>query len=126
MFLVGAMFSYYVVTPFGFEFLITFGAENFTPYINIEDYVGFFSKFLIGFGIAFELPIVIMFLAKMGLVTDQSLKDFFKFAILIIFVVSAILTPPDVLTQLLMAVPLITLYAISIYIAKIINPHIED
>jgi sec-independent protein translocase protein TatC len=126
MFLVGAMFSYYIVTPFGFKFLIAFGSENFTPYINIEDYVGFFSKIMVGFGIAFELPIFILFLSLMGLVTDKGLKDFFKYAILIIFVVSAILTPPDVLTQFLMAGPLIVLYGISILIAKMINPHSED
>jgi sec-independent protein translocase protein TatC len=126
MFLLGAMFAYYVVTPFGFEFLIAFGSENFTPYINIEDYVGFFSKIMIGFGLAFELPIFILFLALMGLVTDKGLKDFFKYAILIIFVVAAILTPPDVLTQLLMAGPLILLYGASIIIAKFINPHIEE
>lgn len=126
MFAIGSLFAYYVVTPFGFEFLIAFGSQNFTPYINIEDYLGFFMKFMIGFGIAFELPIFIMFLAKMELVTDKSLKDFFKYAILIIFILSAILTPPDVLTQMLMAGPIILLYGISILIAKIINPHIKD
>jgi sec-independent protein translocase protein TatC len=126
MFAIGSLFAYYIVIPFGFEFLIAFGSENFTPYINIEDYVGFFTKFLFGFGIAFELPIIIMFLAIMGLVTDKSLKDFFKYAVLIIFIFSAILTPPDVLTQMLMALPLIILYGASIIIAKIINPHEED
>jgi len=126
MFVLGAMFAYYVVTPFGFEFLIAFGSENFTPYINIEDYVGFFSKIMFGFGLAFELPIFILFLALMGLVTDKGLKEFFKYAILIIFVVAAILTPPDVLTQLLMAGPLILLYGASIIIAKFINPYIEE
>jgi len=126
MFAVGSLFAYYIVIPFGFEFLIAFGSANFTPYINIEDYVGFFTKFLVGFGIAFELPIIIMFLAIMGLVTDKSLKDFFKYAVLIIFIFSAILTPPDVLTQMLMAMPLIILYGASIIIAKFINPHEED
>jgi len=126
MFAIGSLFAYYIVTPFGFEFLIAFGAQNFTPYINIEDYIGFFSKIMFGFGVAFELPIFIMFLAIMGLVTDKSLKEFFKYAVLIIFIFSAILTPPDVLTQMLMAGPLIFLYGISIIIAKIINPHSED
>jgi len=126
MFLVGTLFAYYIVTPFGFEFLLSFGTFAFTQYINIEDYVGFFTKILFGFGIAFELPIVTMFLAIMGLVTDKSLKDFFKFAIVIIFVVSALLTPPDVMTQLLMAGPLTILYGVSIVIAKIINPHKEE
>jgi sec-independent protein translocase protein TatC len=126
MFALGSVFAYYVVVPFGFEFLIAFGSENFIPYINIEDYVGFFIKFVIGFGIAFELPIFVMFLARMGLVTDRTLIDFFRYAVLLIFIFSAILTPPDVLTQFLMALPLVFLYAISILIAKSINPAKDD
>lgn len=123
MFLIGAAFAYYVVTPFGFEFLIAFGSSNFIPYINIEDYVGFFSKIMFGFGLAFELPIVTLFLAKLGLVTDQSLKGFFKYAVIIIFIVAALLTPPDILTQTLMAIPLVILYGVSIIIAKFVNPY---
>ncbi len=126
MFLVGVLFAYYVVTPFGFQFLITFGSFLYTPLINIEDYVGFFTKIMMGFGIAFELPVFAYFLALLGLVTDQTLKDFFKYAVLIIFVLAALLTPPDVLTQLLMAAPLILLYGVSIYIVRAVNPHIED
>jgi len=126
MFFVGIIFAYYVVTPFGFQFLITFGSFLYTPLINIEDYVGFFTKIMMGFGIAFELPVFAYFLALLGLVTDKSLKDFFKYAVLIIFVLAALLTPPDVLTQLLMAAPLIVLYGVSILIVKAVNPHIEN
>ncbi len=123
MFLVGVLFAYYVVTPFGFQFLITFGSFLYTPLINIEDYVGFFTKIMIGFGLAFELPVFSFFLAKLGLITDKSLKDFFKYAIVIIFIVAALLTPPDVLTQMLMAGPLILLYGLSIYIVSLVNPY---
>ena len=126
MFLVGVLFAYYIVTPFGFQFLITFGSFLYTPLINIEDYVGFFTKIMMGFGIAFELPVIAYFLALLGLVTDKTLKDFFKYAVLIIFVVASLLTPPDVLTQLLMAAPLILLYGLSILIVRMVNPHIED
>jgi sec-independent protein translocase protein TatC len=126
MFAVGVLFAYYVVTPFGFQFLITFGSFLYTPLINIEDYVGFFTKIMMGFGIAFELPVFAYFLALLGLVTDQTLKDFFKYAVVLIFILAALLTPPDVLTQLLMATPLILLYGISILIVRIVNPHIED
>jgi sec-independent protein translocase protein TatC len=115
-----------VVTPFGFQFLITFGSFLYTPLINIEDYVGFFTKIMMGFGIAFELPVFAYFLALLGLVTDQTLKDFFKYAVLIIFVLAALLTPPDVLTQLLMAAPLVLLYGLSIFIVRAVNPHKED
>jgi len=126
MFFIGVIFAYYVVTPFGFQFLITFGSFLYTPLINIEDYVGFFTKIMLGFGVAFELPVFAYFLAVLGLVTDKTLKDFFKYAVVIIFVLASLLTPPDILTQLLMAAPLIILYGISILIVKAVNPHEED
>ena len=122
MFIVGVLFAYYVVTPFGFDFLITFGSFKFTPLINIEDYVGFFTKIMFGFGLAFELPIFAYFLALLGLVDDKQMMAFFKYAIVIIFIVAALLTPPDVLTQLLMAGPLLVLYGVSIIIVKFVNP----
>jgi len=122
MFIVGVLFAYYIVTPFGFDFLITFGSFKFTPLINIEDYVGFFTKIMFGFGIAFELPVFAYFLALLGLVNDKQMIAFFKYAIVIIFIVAALLTPPDVLTQMLMAGPLIILYGFSILIVKMVNP----
>ena len=122
MFLVGVLFAYYVVTPFGFDFLITFGSFKFTPLINIEDYVGFFTKILFGFGLAFELPVFAYFLALLGLVDDRQMISFFKYAVVLIFIVAALLTPPDVLTQMLMAGPLIILYGLSILIVKAVNP----
>ena len=122
MFLVGVLFAYYVVTPFGFDFLITFGSFKFTPLINIEDYVGFFTKIMFGFGLAFELPVFAYFLALLGLVDDRQMVNFFKYAVVLIFITAALLTPPDVLTQLLMAGPLIILYGLSILIVKAVNP----
>ncbi len=122
MFAIGVLFAYYIVTPFGFQFLITFGSFLYTPLINIEDYVGFFTKILLGFGIAFELPVVAYFLGMLGLITDRTLIRFFKYAIVMIFILAALLTPPDVLTQVLMAAPLIILYGASIVILKFVNP----
>ena len=122
MFITGVPFAYYVVTPFGFDFLITFGSFKFTPLINIEDYVGFFTKIMFGFGLAFQLPVFAYFLALLGLVNDKQMMAFFKYAVVIIFIVAALLTPPDVLTQLLMAGPLIILYGFSILIVKAVNP----
>jgi sec-independent protein translocase protein TatC len=128
MFAVGSMFAYYVVVPYGFEFLVNFGSTVVTVLPSIGKYVTFFTKLLIGFGIAFELPVVTFFFAKIGLWSDESLKGFFKYAIVLIFITSAILTPPDVVTQFLMAIPLILLYGVSILIAKAVNPEdpIED
>ena len=126
MFAIGVAFAYYVVTPFGFDFLITFGSFKFTPLINIEDYVGFFTKIMFGFGLAFELPVFAYFLGLLGLVNDKQMIAFFKYAVIIIFVVAALLTPPDVLTQLLMAGPLIILYGVSILLVKMVNPADDD
>jgi len=122
MFLIGSSFCYYVVIPFGFDFLINFGAQLFTALPSIGEYVSFFTKLLLGFGLAFELPVVTFFLAAMGLVTDQTLIGFFRYALVLIFLLSALLTPPDLLTQFLMAGPMILLYGVSILIAKKINP----
>lgn len=126
MFTIGVLFAYYIVTPFGFQFLITFGSFLYTPLIDIEDYVGFFTKILLGFGIAFELPVVAYFLGLIGLITDQTLIRFFRYAIVMIFILAALLTPPDVLTQALMAAPLILLYGASIIILKFVNPEKPD
>lgn len=126
MFAMGVAFAYYVVTPIGFTFLITFGSATFTPLINIEDYVGFFTKIMFGFGIAFELPIFAYFLALIGVITDRTLIDFFRYAIVLIFIIAALLSPPDVLSQLLMAFPLIILYGFSILIVKYVNPAPKD
>jgi sec-independent protein translocase protein TatC len=122
MFGLGVLFAYYIVTPFGFDFLITFGSFKFTPLINIEDYVGFFTKIMFGFGVAFELPVFAYFLALLGMINDRQMIAFFKYAVIIIFIVAALLTPPDVLTQLLMAGPLIILYGLSILIVRMVNP----
>jgi len=126
MFLIGASFAYYVVVPFGFEFLVNFGNTVVSVMPSIGKYVSFFTKLLFGFGLAFELPVFTFFLAIIGLVTDRTLKDFFKYAVVLIFVVSALLTPPDIITQFLMAGPLILLYGVSIYIAKAFNPEVKD
>lgn len=122
MFLMGASFAYYVVVPFGFEFLVNFGNTIVTVTPRIGEYVGFFTKIMVGFGISFELPVITFFFAVLGLVDDESLKGFFKYAVVIIFIIASLLTPPDVITQLLMAGPMILLYGVSILIARAVNP----
>lgn len=86
----------------------------------------FLLNLMVGFGISFELPVITFFLAKIGLITDRTLKEYFKYAIVFIFVLAAILTPPDVLSQFLMAIPLVLLYGLSIMIAKMVNPYKES
>ncbi|HIP29422.1 MAG TPA: twin-arginine translocase subunit TatC [Sulfurospirillum arcachonense] len=126
MFLMGASFCYYIVVPLGFDFLINFGAQLFKALPSIGEYVSFFTKLLFGFGLAFELPVITFFFAKLGFVTDKSLISFFRYAIIIIFLVAALLTPPDLLTQFLMAGPLIILYGVSILVARAVNPDLGE
>ncbi len=126
MFLIGAAFSYYVVFPFIIEYLATFGSDVFAANISASSYVSFFTRLILGFGVAFELPVLAYFLAKVGLITDASLKAYFKYAIVVIFIVAAIITPPDVVSQIFMALPLVGLYGLSILIAKMVNPAPKD
>jgi len=123
MFLLGASFAYYVVIPLGFEFLWMFAGNLVNFLQTLDEYIGIFTKILFGFGVAFELPVILFFLGVLGLVNDRNLKDFFGYAVLIIFVFAALLTPPDVITQLLMAGPLILLYGLSIIIVRMVNPY---
>jgi len=126
MFAVGAAFCYYFVVPVGFSFLINFGGTLFQALPSIGDYVGFFTKIVVAFGISFELPVVTFFLAKIGMITDESLKRFFRYAVVGIFIFAAIMTPPDVLSQFMLAIPLIGLYSLSILIDKMVNPASKD
>ncbi|MFO7597231.1 MAG: twin-arginine translocase subunit TatC [Desulfocurvibacter africanus] len=118
-FTVGALFGYFVVFPFGFEFFASYSTDKivFTP--KLSEYLSFSLKLLFAFGVVFELPLVIFFLARLGLVTAQGLRRVRKYAILVIFIVAAILTPPDVFTQTLMAGPMILLYELGIIVAHL-------
>lgn len=119
LFVGGALFGYFVVFPFGFKFFLGFANESIQALPSVKQYFSFAVKLLFAFGIVFELPVVVFFLAKMGLVTPDFLKRKRKYALLLTFVMAAILTPPDVITQLMMAGPLILLYEIGIIIARV-------
>lgn len=110
----GALFGYFIVFPFGFEFFLRFGTDVIKPFPSMREYLSFSSTLLLAFGIVFELPLILTFLAKLGIVNTQFLKKNRKYAILLIFIVAAILTPPDAMTQIMMALPLMVLYEISI------------
>jgi len=115
----GALFGYFIVFPYGFDFLLGFATENLRPLPSMKEYLSFSAKLLIAFGFVFELPLVLTFLARLGLVTVPFLKKNRKYALLLFFVGSALLTPPDVVTQIMMSVPLMILYEISIIGARI-------
>jgi sec-independent protein translocase protein TatC len=115
----GAFFGYFIVFPFGFKFFLGFASEIIRPLPSMREYLGFASKLLLAFGLVFELPLIITFLAKLGMVSVSFLKKNRKYALLLFFIGAAILTPPDVVTQIMMALPLILLYEISIIGARI-------
>lgn len=128
LFCTGAVFCYFIVLPTVCEFLLGYssanlGSANVTllPELTMRDYFDFAKKLLVGFGLIFELPLIISVMAVMGLVTHRSLWKFNRWAILLSFVVSAALTPPDIYSQLFMSGPLIVLYNISIILAFFIT-----
>ena len=125
-FLGGAFFGYFIVFPFGFKFFLGFASDSIRPMPSMKEYLTFATKLLLAFGVVFELPIVITFMARLGIVSVDFLKKNRKYALLLFFVFSAILTPPDVITQLMMAFPLMILYEISIIGAKIFGKKEEE
>jgi len=118
LFAAGALFGYLVVFPYGFKFFVSFATEDIQALPSVKQYFSFAIRLLLAFGLVFEMPIVVLFLTKIGLITPDKMKKFRKFAILGSFVLAAILTPPDVATQLMMALPIIILYEISIFLSK--------
>jgi sec-independent protein translocase protein TatC len=120
-FLTGASFGYFVVFPFGFKFFIGFQSEYIKALPSLKQYLGFAMKLLFAFGTIFEMPVIMYFLAKIKVINSQLLTKNRKYTVVLIFVVAALLTPPDVFTQVLMALPLIILYELSIWIVKYVE-----
>ncbi|MCS7170900.1 MAG: twin-arginine translocase subunit TatC [Aquificaceae bacterium] len=120
LFLSGGAFSYFVALPMALKFLLGIGLSQLqaTPFLSVNLYISFLLKMIIGFGVAFELPVLIFLLQRAGIVTEQQLKAFRKYFIVIAFVAGALIAP-DVTTQVLMAIPLIILYEISLMAGKL-------
>jgi sec-independent protein translocase protein TatC len=121
LFVAGSLFGYFVVFPYGFKFFMSFATEDIQALPSVKQYFSFAIRLLLAFGLVFEMPIVVLFLTKIGLITPDSMKKFRKFAILSSFILAAILTPPDVATQIMMALPLIILYELSIFISQAVH-----
>src|ERR1700692_83042 len=122
LFTAGGYFGYKVVYPQALGFLIHFGRQ-FQPMITIGEYTSLFLSIILGMGLIFEMPILIFFLALMGIVTASFMWKNFRYAILVIFVIAAIVTPtPDILSMCIFAAPMVALYGISIGIAWMVHP----
>ena len=123
LFLAGAYFGYHWVLPSALQILVIQFGHDFTPMITIEEYSSFFLSIILGLGISFEMPVLIFFLALFGIVSPQFLWKNIRYAILIIFIVAAIITPsPDPWTMCIYAIPLLVLYMIGIAVAWWVHP----
>ena len=123
LFVAGCIFGYWVIIPVGMKFLLSFATESIVPMITLPNYISFIVTLVLAFGLCFQLPLVLMFLARIGIVTPAFLVQKRKHAIVLILIASAILTPsPDAISQILMAGPLLVLYELGVFASKFIKP----
>ena len=123
LFMIGVAFCYFFVFGQVFKFIQSFAPKSITAAPDIEAYLSFVLTMFIAFGLAFEVPIVVIVLARMGLVTIEKLKDFRSYFIVLAFIIAAIVTPPDVVSQLALAIPMVILYEVGIWAAQIFLKH---
>lgn len=117
-FIFGVCFCYFIITPISMKFLLGFASDFMEPMITVSKYISFVGTLTLTFGVVFELPLVTLFLTKIGIITPRFLTERRKQAVVVMFILSAILTPPDVITQCFMAVPLLFLYELGIIFSK--------
>jgi len=115
LFLLGVCFSYFVVLPMAFHFLMTFGGDTDKPMITIDHYMSFFTQMCLMFGVAFELPLILIILGMLGIVSQKFLREKRRYAVMILAVLSAVITPPDLLSMLMMLGPMLLLYEIAVF-----------
>lgn len=121
LFFIGVLFGYYIITPLSINFLGTYNVSSeISNEIDLDSYISLVRSSSLASGLVFELPIIIYFLTKIGLVTPQFLRKYRKFALVIVLIISAIITPPDIASQVIVAIPILILYEISIYISALV------
>ncbi|WP_242131718.1 twin-arginine translocase subunit TatC [Aestuariivivens marinum] len=121
LFFIGVLFGYYIITPLSINFLANYSVSTVVDnQIDISSYIALVRSSALASGLIFELPIIIYFLTKIGLVTPEILKKYRKYALVIVLILSAIITPPDIASQVIVAIPILILYQVSIYISKIV------
>ena len=119
LFLIGVLFGYYIITPLSIHFLSTYNvSQEVANNIKLNSYIGTVTSVTFASGIIFELPIAVLFLSKTGLITPKFMRTYRKHAYVILLIISAIITPPDVFSQVLVCLPLIILYEISVFISR--------
>ena len=125
LFLVGVAFCYFFVFGQVFKFIQSFAPKSITAAPDIEAYLSFVLTMFLAFGLAFEVPIVVVVLARLGMVTIEKLKAFRSYFVVLAFIIAAIVTPPDVVSQLALAIPMVVLYEIGIWAAQIFIKHTQ-
>lgn len=125
-FLIGGGFCFFYVIPLAIRFLLTFATENMQPMIMIGDYISFAGMMVLAFGLVFELPVASFILGRMGVIDHKLLAKGRKYSLIGILILAAILTPPDVISQILLAGPLYLLYEISIVVVRITGRKAEE
>ena len=121
LFFIGVLFGYYIICPLSINFLGTYSvAEKVHNDFDLNSYIGLIRASVLASGLIFELPIVIYFLTKIGLVTPKTLRKYRKFALVGVLILAAVITPPDIASQVIVAIPIIILYQVSIYISKVV------
>jgi sec-independent protein translocase protein TatC len=118
-FLTGVVFAYYVILPLALQFVSEFGSEDIVNNFAINEYMNIIISLMLGAGLVFELPMLSFFLTKLGILTPAFMKKYRKYAIVVLLIFSAMFTPPDPASQIMLGVPLVLLYEISIFISKI-------
>ena len=118
-FSIGALIAYWIVLPLGLRFFLALEPPDMTSQWAVDEYIGFVLRLIMGFGIVFEMPVMTLFLAKIGLLTADRMRSIRRYAVVGIFILGAIFTPPDPISQILMVLPLLVLYEISIWICKV-------
>ena len=121
-FLGGGWFCYKLILPFAYEFLLAFASDVSQPQLMMQEYLSVTTKLILAFGAIFEMPIITTFLAKMGVVNHMMMLRFWRYAVVICFIVGAMLTPPDLISQVMLAGPMMLLYFISVGCAYIFGP----
>ncbi len=118
-FLTGAAFVLFIILPIGLRFLFSFQTAQLVPMPDINSYISFASRLFLAFGVVFQLPLLSFILSRLGILTPAFLRRQRRYAVVIIFIAAAILTPPDVITQILLAIPLVLLYELSVWISVV-------
>lgn len=122
LFFIGVLFGYYIVAPLSINFFATFSVSNeIVNLFTIDSYVSMIKMSIVASGIVFEMPIIVYFLAKLGILTPAFLRKYRRFAIVIILILAAIVTPPDIPSQVIVSIPMLILYEVSIIIASVVT-----